>query len=253
MTNNMRRGTAIVALLMALGWLWGCTPAASPQSYTLVAELVPIANGGNIVAAVIDVNGGGCNVRVVTLASDKAWLPACRVVKDQSAYKSFKIAGQDVDLGEVNGNFRILDAPLPRIPVAAGTRSGVAAATTGSPEFPDTWDVEPYPGRLKLAGQNLGFMITRALLTINGSEGTLDVSYKTTYTSLHLSCTVTTDQDGDFNLTFDPASLQQIAGRGTYSVQLISEGQSIAGNTWDADVFSTWQPALPPRWVRVSD
>lgn len=253
MSNNMRRGPAILVLWMALGWLWGCTPGAVPRSYTLVAELVPIASGGNIVAAVIDVSGGGCNVRVVTLASDKAWLPACRVVKDQSTYKSFKIAGQDVDLGEVNGSFRVLGAPLPGIPVAAGTHDIAAAVTAASPVFPDTWHVEPYPGHLKLTGQDPGFMITGALLTINGSEGTLDVSYKTAYTPLHLSCTVTTDQDGDFNLAFDPGSLQQIAGRGTYSVQLVSEGQSIAGDTWDADVFSTWQPALPPRWVRVSD
>lgn len=232
--------------------LWGCTPASSPSPYTLVAQVTSSADQGKIIAAVIDVQGGGCNARVVTLLSSKVWVPSCRVIKDQDAYKSFEIAGRTVDLGEVNGSFRILSGTLPAIPVAAGTQAG-AAVSKDRPVFPDTWELRPFPGKLQLRGQNAGFMVTSALLTIDGSVGMLDVTYKTTYTPLHLSCTVTTDQDGDFQLAFDPSALIQIAGRGTYTVDLVSEGQGITGTAWDSSAFAQWQPAMPPRWVRVSD
>lgn len=248
MSTKFPHCAAMLRFAAMLMVLWGCTPASSPPPYTLVAQVAPSTDQGKIIAAVIDVHGGGCNARVVTLMSAQAWVPSCRVVKDQDAYKSFEIAGHSVDLGEVNGSFRILSGVPPTIPVTAGTQAGA-----DRPVFPDTWELRPYPGKLQLRAQNAGYMITSALLTINGSVGMLDVTYKTTYTPLHLSCTVTTDQNGDFQLAFDPSALIQIAGRGTYTVDLVSEGQGITGTAWDSSAFAQWQPAMPPRWVRVSD
>lgn len=251
MSRNVCPGVFAVCLLALLG---GCAPAASPQTYSLVAQVVPVSSQGNIIAAVIDVVGESCTVRVVTLESARAWVPVCLITKDQRSYKSFIIGGHAVNMGEVSGSFEVLSSPLPSIPVTAATHRGTvtAVAATGSPAFPDTWNMEPYPGHLKLRGQDAGFMIINALLTINGSEGVLEITYKSTYTPLHLTCTVTTDQNGDFKLSFDPTALVQIAGRGTYTVNLVSEGQSITGSIWDSSEFATWHPALPPRWVRVS-
>lgn len=251
MSTIFPQRVAVLCFVAVQTVLGSCTPA-SPPPYTLVAQVASAADEGEIIAAVIDVHGGGCNARVVTLLSPKAWIPGCRVIKDQDAYKSFEIAGRSVDLGEVNGSFRILGGTLPVIPVAAGTRA-VAVTSADRPVFPDTWELRPYPGRLKLQGQNTGFMVTNALLTINGSVGMLAVTYKTAYAPLHLSCTVTTDQNGDFQLAFDPGALVQIAGRGTYTVDLMSEGQNITGTAWDSSAFAQWQPAMPLRWVRVSD
>ncbi|MGH8278528.1 MAG: hypothetical protein ACRETQ_03060 [Gammaproteobacteria bacterium] len=254
MNTHTAYGIASLCLLTLPAFFAGCAPAGAPSPYTLVAQLTPISSDGNIVAAVIDVHGGGCNVRVVTLESTRDWFPSCRVNKDQPAYKSFAIDGHSVNLGEVNGRFELLGGAPPVIPVVSNLRHAKDSATrAGDLMFPDTWTLEPYPGQLTLTGQDAGFMVTKAVLTINGSAGLLDVTYKTTYAPLHLSCTVTTDEDGDFTLAFDPASLLQIAGRGTYTINLVSEGSSITGSIWDANDFSTWQPAMPPRWVRAGD
>ncbi|MHB8424349.1 MAG: hypothetical protein ACYDB9_04215 [Gammaproteobacteria bacterium] len=265
----MARGCAAGAVLV----LFGCSSSSKP--YTLVAQLPPLSQQARIVAATIDVQGSICNVRIVTLDASKAWRPVCLVNKDQPTYKSLTIGGQEVDFGAVGNGFKVLSATLPTLPglasSAASAATGAAAAKVkaatatqapaaasspvaqvAAPSFPEQWNLSPYPGHVKLQGQNRGFLVTSAILTINGSEGTLDVTYKTSYKPLHLKCTVIANQKGNFTLLFNPSKSVNLTGGGNYSVLLSSEGESISGNIWDSHGFDTWTPSLPPQWVAVS-
>jgi hypothetical protein len=254
-----------VALLLA-----GCT---SSKPYTLVAQLLPLSQG-RIVAATIDVNGSGCVVRVMIAGSAQAWSPVCIVRKDQSGFKSFMIGATQVDFGAVANGFKVLSATPPtvptpsaataKIPAAASIKPASAAATAtaqaapATPDnsapisFPDQWSLSPYPGNVKLQGQNLGFLITSATLDIHGSQGMLDVTFKASYSPLHLACTVISNAHGDFNLVFHPAEASKLTGGGNYNVQLVSEGSSISGNVWDSHGFDSWTPGLPPQWVATA-
>lgn len=250
-----------------LGTLYGCAPSESSgqQTYTLTAQLPPLFQQTRIVAANIDVNGQACSVRIVTLDSHKPWAPVCLVKQDQPTFKSFSIAGKQVDFGAVGDTFRVLQTTLTNLPTpvdnastAAEPLAGstinttVAPAALGPLTLPATWNLVPYAGQRTLNGQNLGFMVTSARLTINGSAGMLDVTYKNTYAPLHLECTVTVDKKGDYTLLFNPMQLARITGAGGYTIKLISEGQALSGNIWDSRGFDTWQPSLPPQWIMTS-
>lgn len=262
--------TVWVGLCSALLLSAGCS---SSKPYTLVAQLLPLSQG-KIVAATIDVNGAACAVRVMTVASPKPWTPPCLLVKDQPGFKSFTIAGTQVDFGAVANGFKALSATLPALPTPAAATSVAPAAATGKTApapttpssqtaaaapavvapalFPDEWSLAPSPGHVTLQGQNLGFLITSATLDIRGSQGMLDITFKASYSPLHLDCTVVTNAHGDFNLIFNPAQTSNLTGGGNYSIQLVSEGTSITGNVWDSHGFDSWTPSLPPQWVATA-
>lgn len=251
--SALYRWTAPVCILGAVLALTGCYSSSSTP-YTLVAQLGAISPQAPIVAATIDVNGPSCAVRIVTLNSVKAWTPVCFVTKDQPTYKSFSIGSQHVDFGAVGGSFKVLSTTMATLPAPASTATTAPNAAVG-PAFPDTWNLTPYPGHVKLQGQNTGFMVTSAILHINGSQGMLDVTFKTSYLPLHLDCTVTTNDKGDYTLLFNPAALLKITSNEnsipSYNIVLSSEGQSLAGNIWDSRGFDTWTPSLPPQWAAV--
>lgn len=252
-----------------LSALIGCAPSSSStgqQAYTLTAQLPTLFQQTRIVAANIDVNGLACSVRIVTLDSTKSWAPVCLVKQDQPTFKSFSIAGKQVDFGAVGDSFRVLQSTFTTLPtpvdaattatkpaVGGTVDTTVAPAAQGPLTLPQTWKLVPYAGQHTLRGQNTGFMVTKAILTINGSLGTLAVNYKNTYAPLHLECTVTTNNKGDFTLLFNPVQLAKITGAGGYSIHLISEGQALSGNIWDSRGFDTWQPSLPPQWIGISN
>lgn len=260
--------TVWVGLCAALLLSAGC---ASSKPYTLIAQLSSLSQG-RIVAATIDVDGGACHVRVMIATSIKPWTPVCTVLKDQSGFKSFSVAGTQVDFGAVANGFKVLSATLPALPAAASTaapapatakpgtkaqspaaaQASVAVAPVEAATFPDEWSLAPYTGHLTLQGQNLGFLITSATLQVHGSEGLLDVTFKASYSPLHLDCTVTTNAHGDFSLIFNPAEVSKLTGGGNYSIQLVSEGTSITGNVWDSHGFDSWTPSLPPQWVATA-
>lgn len=249
--------TFSVLILAALLVLWGCAPVSSPQPYSLVARVAPLSDQGRIVAAVIDVNGLSCSVRVVTLDSTKPWTPVCLVTKDQTDFKSFSIGGHSVDLAAIGDTFKVLSSNLSTLPAAETTASGNATATSAALPFPNVWSMTPYPGQMKLKGQNTSFMVTSAMLSINGSRGMLEVNYKNTYAPLRLQCTVTTNKKGDFTLLFNPPELTKLIASGYVindnSIDLVFEGQNIAGNIWDSRGFASWSPSLPPQWIAVSN
>lgn len=264
--------TVWFGMCAALISLVGCS---SSKPYTLVADL-PSSSSGQIVAATIDVSGGACSVRVMLVASPNTWTPSCQVSKDQSGFKSFVIDGTKVDFGAVANGFNVLSSTLPAIPVpSASTAAAPASATVGkskaaaqkaaaasadsnsasaatAPAFPTQWSSVPYAGTITLQGQNVGFLITSAKLDIHGSQGILDVTFKASYSPLHLDCTVIANQHGDFSLYFNPPLISRATGGGNPTVQLVSEGSSITGNIWDSHGFDTWTPSLPPQWVATS-
>lgn len=257
------RITAVAAAVV----LSACAPSSSTgtSDYTLTAQLPALFQHTRIVAAHIDVNGLACSVRIVTLDSTKAWTPVCLVKQDQPTFKSFSIAGQQVEFGAVGNTFRVLQSGLTSLPtpvesaasaakpaVGGSVDTTIAPAALGPLTLPQTWELVPYAGQHTLRGQNNGFMITSATLTINGSQGTLAVTYKNTYAPLHLQCTVTANKKGDYTLLFNPMDLAKITGSGGYTIQLISEGQALSGNIWDSRGFDSWQPNLPPQWILVS-
>lgn len=266
--SSICRWLALTVALGALTALYGCTPSSptGQQAYTLSAQLPPLFQQTRIVAASIDVNGFACSVRIVTLDSVKPWTPVCLVKQDQPAFKSFSIGGQQVELGAVGDSYKVLQSSLTTLPTPVDTASTVtkpaaggvvdttvAPAAQGPLSLPQTWKLLPYAGQHTLRGQNTGFMITSAMLTINGSAGTLAVNYKNTYAPLHLECSVTTNNKGDYTLLFNPMQLAKITGTGGYTIQLVSEGQAISGNIWDSRGFDSWQPNLPPQWIAVSN
>ncbi|MGH8293022.1 MAG: hypothetical protein ACRESA_06060, partial [Gammaproteobacteria bacterium] len=258
--------TAGIGILGALG---ACAPSGSSsgqQTFTLVAELPTLFQQTRIVAANIDVNGLICSVRVVTLDSSKPWTPVCMVMQNQPTFKSFNIAGKQVDFGAVGDGYRVLQSAFTTLPTPVDAPTTVAQpivggtvdttitpAAQGPLALPQTWKLVPYPGQHTLHGQNTGFMVTSAVLTINGSAGTLAVAYKNTYAPLHLECTVTTDAKGDFTLLFNPMQLARINGAGDYTIQLVVGGQAFSGGTWDSRGFDSWHPSLPPQWVSAHD
>jgi hypothetical protein len=266
--SSAYRWAVLVLAASVLSVLSACAPSSSTgqSAYTLSAQLPSLFQQTRIVAAHIDVNGLACSVRVVTLDSTKAWTPVCFVKQDQPAYKSFTIAGQQVDFGLVGDSFRVLQSGLTSLPtpvdaatttakpaVGGSVNNTVAPAAQGPLQLPQTWKLVPYAGQHTLRGQNTGFMVTSAMLTINGSQGILAVSYKNTYAPLHLQCTVTANKKGDYTLLFNPVDLARITGVGGYTIQLISEGQALSGNIWDSRGFDSWQPNLPPQWILVSN
>lgn len=270
MKHRVSRLMIWAGLCVALAVSAGCS---SSKPYTLVAQLLPLSQG-KIVAATIDVNGAACTVRIMIAGSATAWAPVCILNKDQSGFKSFTIDGTKVDFGAVANGFKVLSATLPTLPVPAAATAAAPAtasakpgsAVTASPvtqpaadavvavpaTFPDQWSLSPYPGNVKLQGQNLGFLITSATLDIQGSRGVLDVTFKASYSPLHLTCTVISNAHGDFNLVFSPAETSKLTGGGNYNVQLVSEGSSISGKVWDSHGFDSWTPGLPPQWVANS-
>ncbi|HET7922206.1 MAG TPA: hypothetical protein VFM15_05570 [Gammaproteobacteria bacterium] len=258
------RHTAGMGLCVVLLLAAGCS---SSKPYTLVAQTLPLTQS-RVVAATIDVKGRACTVRVMISDTTKVWTPVCTVLKDQSGFKSFNIGGTQVDFGAVPSGFKVLSASLPTIPapstaaapaaasvkVAAAAAKPAAAPAPAQPAlapavFPEEWGLSLYPGRVSLQGQNLGFLITSAKLDIQGSNGQLDVTFKASYSPLHLDCTVLTNSHGDFHLIFNPAEASRLTGGGNYNIQLVSEGSSITGNIWDSHGFDSWTPSLPPQWV----
>jgi len=243
----------------AILMLFGCS---SSKPYTLVAQLPLLSQQTGIVAATIDVNGLACNVRIVILNSPKAWTPVCFVKKDQTTYKSLLIASQEVDFGAVGSGFQVLSTTLPTLPAPSNSAPGAntakganfapASPNSAGTGFPSEWSQSPYPGHVVLQGQNSGYLVTNATLTINGSQGILDVTYKTGYAPLHLECTVSADQRGDFTLMFNPTELAKLSPGANYNIPLSSESSSISGNIWDSRGFDTWTPSLPPQWVAAS-
>ncbi|MHB8404247.1 MAG: hypothetical protein ACYDCJ_02385 [Gammaproteobacteria bacterium] len=228
--------------------LFGCS---SSKPYTLVAQLQSLSQQGRIVAATIDVVGDSCSVRIMLLDSLKAWTPLCFVKQDQTTYKSLLIGGQEVDFGAVGTSFKVLSTTMPTLPASALSNSATPSGGSGA-GFPSQWNQSPYPGHVKLEGQNSGFMVTKATLTINGSQGILNVIYKVGYAPLHLECTVLANQRGDFTLMFNPTKLAKLSAGAHYDIPLSSEGSSISGNIWDSRGFDTWTPSLPPQWTAAS-
>ncbi len=261
----IRRWTLRVGIIGAMLILFGCSTS---KPYTLVAQLSPASQQSRMVAATIDVEGSVCIVRIVTLDSVKPWTPFCLVMKDQPTYKRFTIGGREVDFGAVGSGFKVLSGTLPSLPANAAAAVTKTAATgnsttkaapfanttaTGSnPTFPTAWNMAPYPGHVVLQGQNPGYMVTKATLTINGSQGILDVAYKVSRAPLQLECTVVANQKGDFTLMFNPTDLAKLSASAHYNIPMSSEGVGISGNIWDSTGFDTWTPNLPPRWVATS-
>ncbi|MDE2091895.1 MAG: hypothetical protein KGJ08_08355 [Gammaproteobacteria bacterium] len=240
-------------------WLIGCS---SSKPYTLVAQLPSGSKQSRVLTATIDIDGLSCNVRIMMLDSPKAWAPICFVKQDHPNFKSFLIANQQVDLGTVGDGFQILNSMVPTLPPASRSGTGVSTGKgSGNPSalpnstdssFPDQWRQSTYPGHLVLQGQNTGYLVTKATLTVNGSRGILDVIYKTGYAPLHLACTVLANQHDDFTLIFNPLELNKLSPGANYTITLSAESSTISGNIWDSQGFDTWTPSLSPQWVASS-
>ncbi len=244
----------------ALFFLLGCSSSNKP--YTLAAQLPSGNQQTRVLTATIDVKSGTCTVHVVLLDTSKVWVPLCFVRTDHPNFKSFLIANQQVDFGAVGDGFQVLNNQLPALPEPSDTGSETGRGEhnkkdTELPKYPEAsfpvqWSQSVYPGQVVLQGQNTGYMVTNATLTINESQGTLDVDYKTGYKPLHLECTVLANQHGDYNLIFNPIELNKAVPGANFNIHMVSEGPSISGNIWDSSGFDTWTPSLPPRWVAAS-
>ncbi|HEV2111221.1 MAG TPA: hypothetical protein VGT99_07695 [Gammaproteobacteria bacterium] len=246
--------------------LAGCS---SGKPYALVADL---PSTGHVVIATINVSDGNCSVRIASLDWNDFYTPSCKVLKDQSGFKSFSINGSQVDFGAVDAGFKVLGTP-PKLPgaeavaaPAAGTGKAAAAATakpatpapaagTAAPavavgqDFPSQWTVQPDPGQQHLVGQTPGFLLTSNKLMVSGGACMLDVTFKATYKPLHMPCIVTTDIKGDFRLVFNPRTTGTLSAGGNYDVSMVSEGSGISGVIWDSHGFDDWTPSLPPQWT----
>ena len=260
MSNSaIYRQFTIICALGAILLLIGCS---SPKPYTLVARLPSGPQQARVLAATIDVNGLACNVRIMMLDSPKAWTPICFVKQDHLNFKSFLIANQQVDLGTVGDRFQVLNSMVPTLPApmastsTATARKGInipsASPNSADSGFPNEWRQSSYPGHVVLNGQNTGYLVTKATLTINGSQGILDVTYKTGFAPMHIECSVLANQHGDLTLIFNPTALNKISPGASYNIPLSSESSSISGNIWDSRGFDTWTPSLPPQWVAAS-
>ncbi|MGE5624003.1 MAG: hypothetical protein ACM3ZT_00465 [Bacillota bacterium] len=255
------RAGAVGALLL----LFGCS---SGKPYSLVASL---PSTDHVVIGTINVHDGQCDVHFASLDWADFYAPACKVLKDQSGFKSFNIGGTEIQFGAVDNGFKVLNAapklPAPNVSAApaAGTGKAAAAATkapapstaavasaTGE-DFPVQWIVAPYPGDANLAGQNPGYLLSSNKLTIQGGSAELNVTFKAAYKPLHLFAIVSSNDHGDFRLVFNPHVTSSLTSGGNYDVELVSEGTGISGNIWDSHGFDSWTPSLPPTWAVLSD
>ena len=248
--------------------LFGCS---SSKPYALVASL-PATD--HVVIATINVSSGNCVVQMASLDWNNFYTPTCKVLKDQSGFKSFSINGAQVDFGAVDAGFKVLGTP-PKLPgvepvvavAAASTAKGAiaataapAASTAAAPvagangeDFPSQWAVQPDPGQLHLVGQNPGFLLTSNKIVTSGGQCNMDVTFKATYKPLHMPCIVTATEKGDYNIIFNPRTTAALSGGGNYSVQMVSEGSGISGVIWDSHGFDSWTPSLPPQWTVSSE
>jgi len=263
LTHWIVRAGALGAVL----FLFGCS---SGKPYSLVASLPA---GDHVVIGSIEVNEGKCSVHFASFDWMEFYTPPCKILKDQSAFKSFKIGDSQVDLGAVDNGFKVLSVP-PKLPgtdlvatapaAAAGTKPATpapAAATgTAAPaasvgeDFPGQWTLQPYPGNEKLVGQNPGFPLNSATLMIMGGDASLDTDYKVKiFKPLHLKAIVVTNEHGDYRVVFNPHLTASQTSGGNYDVSLVSEGSGISGNIWDSHGFDSWTPSLPPTWTASVD
>jgi hypothetical protein len=266
MTHWIVRATALGALLT----LFGCS---SGKPYSLVAQLQ--AND-HLVVGSIEVNDGQCAVHFASLDWADFYKPSCKVLKDQSGFKSFEINGTQIDLGAVDNGFKVL-TQVPKLPganvaAAPAAATGAAAkaaapapapapsastaaapATAPGEDFPAQWSVAPYPGKMDMAGQNPGYLLSSDSLQINGGDAVLDVTFKAAYKPIHMFAIVVANDHGDFRLVFNPHVTASLSGGGNYDVSLVSEGEGISGTVWDSHGFDSWTPSLPPTWAVKSD
>jgi hypothetical protein len=264
MTHWTVRAGALGALLL----LFGCS---SGKPYSLLAQLP--AND-HLVVGSIEVNDGQCAVHFASLDWADFYKPACKVLKDQSGFKSFNIGGTQIDMGAVDNGFKVLSAP-PKLPAAdvvaapaastaAGAKPVAAAAAPTAPvapapnavgeDFPAQWAVAPYPGNMHLAGQAPGYLLATDNLVIQGGDATLDVTFKTpAYKPLHMFAIVTANEKGDFQLVFNPHATGSMTAGGNYNITLVSEGEGISGTVWDSHGFDSWTPSLPTTWAVKAD
>jgi len=253
----------------AVGAALTLSACSSSKPYALVADL---PSGGHLVIATINVANGNCTVRMASLDWNDFYTPACKVLKDQSGFKSFSIGGTQVDFGAVDAGFKVLGTP-PKLPgveaaavPAAGTKPAAAAAKPATPapgagtaapaaavatggDFPSQWTVQPDPGQVHLVGQNPGFLLTSNKLMVSGGSCILNVTFKATYKPLNMPCIVTSDIKGNFRFVFNPRTTGVLSSGGNYDISMVSEGSGISGVIWDSHGFDDWTPSLPPQWT----
>ena len=257
----------------AVGAALSLSACSSGKPYALVADL---ASTDHVVIATINVANGNCTVRIASLDWNDFYTPSCKVLKDQSGFKSFSINGAQVDFGAVDAGFKVLGTP-PKLPAAeavaapAATTGKVAATAPTKPatpapaastapaaaaageDFPSQWTVQPDPGQIHLVGQNPGFLLTSNKLMVTGGACMLDVTFKATYKPLHMPCIVTANAHGDFRMVFNPRTTATLSSGGNYDVSMVSEGSGISGVIWDSHGFDSWTPSLPPQWTQSSE
>lgn len=264
-THRIVGAGAVCAALL----LFGCS---SGKPYSLVAQL---PQGDHLVVGAINVNNGQCDAHFASLDWSEFYAPSCKVLKDQSAFKSLNIGGTQIDFGAVDNGFKVLSV-APKLPGAnvttapaaptgaaakAATKTPTPAASTApvpmstapGEDFPAQWAVVPYPGEMNLAGQNPGYLLASNKLTIQGGQAMLDVTFKAAYKPLHMGAIVVANDHGDFRLVFNPHITAALSAGGDYDVNLVNEGSGISGNIWDSHGFDSWTPSLPPTWAVLSD
>lgn len=252
----------------ALGAALSLSGCSSGKPYALVADL---PSTDHVVIATINVANGNCTVRIASLDWNDFYTPSCKVLKDQSGFKSFSINGAQVDFGAVDAGFKVLGTP-PKLPgveaVAAPVAGTKAAATATKPatpapaagtaapaavaageDFPSQWTVQPDPGQAHLVGQNPGFLLTSNKLMVSGGSCILNVTFKATYKPLNMPCIVTADSKGNFRFVFNPRTTATLSSGGNYDISMVSEGSGISGVIWDSHGFDSWTPSLPPQWT----
>lgn len=260
----------------AVGAALSLSACSSGKPYALVADL---PSTDHVVIATINVENGNCTVRMASLDWNDFYTPACKVLKDQSGFKSFSVNGTQIDFGAVDAGFKVLGTPpkLPGVeaaaaPAAATGKAAVAAApakpaaiaapaagtaaaapAAGGEDFPSQWTVQPDPGQQHLVGQNPGFLLTSNKLMVSGGSCILNVTFKATYKPLNMPCIVTADAKGNFRMVFNPRTTAVISGGGNYDVTMVSEGSGISGVIWDSHGFDSWTPSLPPQWTQSSE
>jgi hypothetical protein len=255
----------------AVGAALSLSACSSGKPYALVADL---PSTDHVVIATINVANGNCTVRIASLDWNDFYTPSCKVLKDQSGFKSYSINGAQVDFGAVDTGFKVLGTPpnLPGVEAAAApaaaTGKAAAAAKPATPapaagtaaapaaageSFPSEWTVQPDPGQVHLVGQNPGFLLTSNKLMVTGGACMLDVTFKATYKPLHMPCIVTGDIKGNYRFVFNPRTTAVLSAGGNYDVSMVSEGSGISGVIWDSHGFDSWTPSLPPQWTQSSE
>ena len=263
-THWILRAGAVGAVLL----MFGCS---SSKPYALVAQLPA---GDHLVVGAITVNDGQCTASFASLDWADFYKPSCKVVKDQSGFKSFNINGTQLDFGAGDNNgFKLLTSPpkLPAPDVAAAPAAATGAkpaapapapaASTAAPaagatgeNFPGQWMLAPHPGNQHLAGQAPGYLLASDNLVVQGGDATLDVTFKTpAYKPLHMFSIVTANEKGDFRLVFNPHLTSTLTAGGNYDVSMVSEGEGISGTVWDSHGFDSWTPSLPTTWAVKSE